>query len=91
MKTAEAYVPYGEEWKNELMKLSKIHIISMYRSTSMALQEMKYSNGLPSLKEKKCYESLEKINSIVESDIPVPKFILALLQIKKHVKETGYF
>lgn len=37
------------------------------------------------------YDALEKINKIVESDIPEQMFIMALLQIKKHVKDTGYF
>jgi hypothetical protein len=40
MKTAEEnYIPYGEEWKNELMKLSKVHIISLYRMVCLALKE----------------------------------------------------
>ena len=35
------YEPYGEEWKDELMKLPKIHIISLYRAVCLELQESK--------------------------------------------------
>lgn len=35
------YQPFGEEWKNELMKLPKIQIISFYRSACLAINERK--------------------------------------------------
>ena len=35
----ENYIPFGEEWKAELMKMKKIHIIAMYRSLCLTLQE----------------------------------------------------
>jgi hypothetical protein len=38
MKTAE-YTPFGEKWKNELMKLPKISIIALYRSLCLKVQE----------------------------------------------------
>ena len=42
MKTEEKeYIPYGEEWKKELMKLPKINIIALYRSLALAHQELK--------------------------------------------------
>ena len=41
MKTNdENYKPFGEEWKNELMKLPKIMIINMYRNTCLELGEL---------------------------------------------------
>jgi len=44
MKTSEEdYVPYGEEWKDELMKLPKIQIIAFYRTACLAIQELKQS------------------------------------------------
>jgi hypothetical protein len=39
MKTEEEYTPYGEEWKNELMKMPKIMIINMYRNVCLELEE----------------------------------------------------
>ena len=35
------YVPYGEEWKNELMKMPKVVIINMYRNACLELEENK--------------------------------------------------
>jgi hypothetical protein len=35
----ENYIPYGEQWKNELMKLPKVHIISLYRMVCLAMKE----------------------------------------------------
>ena len=35
----ENYQPYGEEWKDELMKLPKIMIINMYRNACLELEE----------------------------------------------------
>jgi len=40
MKTAEEYQPFGEEWKNELMKMPKIQIIALYRQLALAHQEL---------------------------------------------------
>jgi len=41
MKTEnENYEPFGEEWKNELMKLPKIMIINMYRNSCLELEEL---------------------------------------------------
>lgn len=37
--TEEEYIPFGEEWKNELMKLPKIGIIALYRSLCLKEQE----------------------------------------------------
>jgi len=48
MEKEKEYVPFGEEWKNELMKLSKIHIISLYRMVCMERDELLYSINLPS-------------------------------------------
>ena len=39
MKT-DNYQPFGEEWKNELMKLPKNMIINMYRNSCLELQEL---------------------------------------------------
>ena len=36
----ENYQPFGEEWKNELMKLPKIIIINMYRNVCLEKQEL---------------------------------------------------
>ena len=36
----EDYMPYGEEWKDELMKLTKIHIIALYRKRCLAYNEL---------------------------------------------------
>jgi hypothetical protein len=35
------YIPFGEEWKNELMKLPKIMIINMYRNVCLEMDELK--------------------------------------------------
>ena len=41
MKTDEKhYEPFGEEWKDELMKLPKIMIINMYRNVCLEKQEL---------------------------------------------------
>ena len=42
MKTEEEYQPFGEEWKNELMKMPKIQIIALYRQLALEYQEYKY-------------------------------------------------
>jgi len=43
--TTEEYVPFGEEWKNELMKLPKIQIIAFLRAARLEIEESKeYSN-----------------------------------------------
>jgi hypothetical protein len=42
----EEYVPYGEEWKNELMNLPKVHIIALYRAACLALHEHNQTNKL---------------------------------------------
>jgi len=34
------YIPYGEEWKKELMKLSKIHLIALYRKRCLEYNEL---------------------------------------------------
>ena len=36
---ANDYVPYGEEWKNELMKLPKIQIIAFLRAARLEINE----------------------------------------------------
>jgi len=36
----EKYQPYGEEWKNELMKLPKIMIINLYRNVCLEKDEL---------------------------------------------------
>ncbi|MBW1612424.1 MAG: hypothetical protein JRJ57_00285 [Deltaproteobacteria bacterium] len=41
MMEAEDYQPYGEEWKNELMKMPKIQIIALYRQLALEHQELK--------------------------------------------------
>jgi hypothetical protein len=42
MKTEnENYIPFGEEWKDELMKLPKIMIINMYRNVCLELDELR--------------------------------------------------
>ena len=41
MKTEEEYQPFGEEWKNELMKMPKIQIIALYRQLALEYQEYK--------------------------------------------------
>ena len=41
MKTKdEDYEPFGEEWKNHLMKLPKIVIINMFRNVCFEKQEL---------------------------------------------------
>jgi hypothetical protein len=41
MKTKnENYEPYGEEWKDELMKLPKIMVINMYRNMCLERDEL---------------------------------------------------
>jgi len=86
MKKEKEYVPFGEEWKNELMQLSKIHIISLYRMVCMERDELYYSINLPNKSEEEKQETLNKIGELLEKDIPEQKFILALLQIKKYVQ-----
>jgi hypothetical protein len=39
-KNDKDYIPYGEEWKDELMKLPKIMIINMYRNVCLELEEL---------------------------------------------------
>lgn len=39
-KIDEDYEPFGEEWKDELMKLPKIMIINMYRNVCLELEEL---------------------------------------------------
>ena len=39
MKTEGEYIPFGEEWKNELMKLPKIQIIAFLRAARLELDE----------------------------------------------------
>jgi len=61
MKTAEEYQPFGEEWKNELMKMPKIQIIALYRQLALAHQELEQSHKqklaemMPSKKDKNEY------------------------------------
>ena len=63
-KQAE-YIPYGEEWKDELMKLSKLHIISLYRMVCLALKEDE--------------EKLKSISALQEEEVSYPKeFVLSL-------------
>jgi len=45
------YQPYGEEWKNELMKLPKVMIINMLRNACLERDEILYSIKLPKLDE----------------------------------------
>jgi hypothetical protein len=41
MKTKDKeYISYGEEWKDELMKLPKIMIINMYRNVCLEKDEL---------------------------------------------------
>lgn len=49
-KIPENYIPYGEEWKNELMKLPKKFIINMLRNKCLENDELEYSINLPSIK-----------------------------------------
>lgn len=37
---SENYEPFGEEWKNELMKLPKIMVINMYRNMCLEYEEL---------------------------------------------------
>ena len=50
MKTEKEYVPYGEEWKDELMKLPKVFIINMLRNKCLECNELEYSINLPDSK-----------------------------------------
>jgi len=45
-KTAKEYIPFGEEWKDELMKVSKQHIISLYRSACLSLEEFRHAQSV---------------------------------------------
>lgn len=40
MKATDDYVPYGDEWVKELMKLPKAHIIGLYKERCLAYNEL---------------------------------------------------
>ena len=48
----ENYIPFGEEWKDELMKMKKIHIIAMYRSLCLTLPEQPTNEQWISVKDR---------------------------------------
>ena len=38
-KNQQGYIPYGEQWRDELRKLTKEHIISLYRMVCLSMKE----------------------------------------------------
>lgn len=54
----EEYIPFGEKWKNELMKLPKIGIIALYRSLCLKEQERESHPNSEAVIEK--YKELTK-------------------------------
>lgn len=41
MRTVKNFQPFGEKWKDELMKLPKIMIINMFRNVCLEMDELK--------------------------------------------------
>lgn len=74
MKTNdENYEPFGEEWKNELMKLPKIMIINLYRNVCLEMDELKraYSDacdaaGANEQRARKAEKELREVNAAYE-------------------------
>ena len=44
---AKEYIPFGEEWKNELMNMPKISIIALYRQLALTHIKMMSSQAIP--------------------------------------------
>jgi hypothetical protein len=85
------YIPYGEEWKNELMKLSKVHIISLYRMVCLACKEFESELALF---KKKLVESIESpeaekksAETILMKYVPYNGELLSYVQILQVMEE----
>ena len=53
-KYTEEYVPFGEEWKKELMKIPKRFIIDLYRKGCIKNQQLELLK-----RQEKCYPDTE--------------------------------
>ena len=65
MKDKDIFMPFGDEWKKEILKLRKIDIVNMFARTGM--KNIKINMLLDSMKER--IEELEKENEQIKDEL----------------------
>jgi hypothetical protein len=85
-KDNENYIPYGEEWKNELMHLSKVHIISLYRMVCMALKESENKLSELAGQESEDFPEID-FREQIANELTRDELIERLCEMHKHYTE----
>ena len=76
MKNEKEYVPFGEEWKNEVKKLDKNTLITMWRKSLLELRDLKFNN------ERDIKDYNEQVDNM--------KGALRFLCSKEHIEQDAY-